>query len=170
LIDHTDSELRARTTYVVGVDPGSSTGLVIVRGDGFKMHAQQGTPSQALDDFTIRFPFLTIPSSDVLVACERYVITDQTARRSAQPVPLQVIGVVSHIARLNGWPLHMQSPSDVKSLVPNVMLREVNLYTTPREVEQHDANDVNDAMRHALAALAYHRASLFDKILLSSSV
>jgi hypothetical protein len=159
-----------RTTFAVGVDPGVSTGLVVVRGDGFKIHAQQGSPAAVLDDFTTRFPFLNTLGYDVLVGCERYVVTAETARRSAQPVPLQVVGITTQLARLNNWAFYLQSPSDVKALVDNAFLKRVGLYTTPREVEQRDADDVNDAMRHALAALAHHRASLFERIFLSSSV
>lgn len=155
---------RARTTYVVGIDPGVSTGLVVLRGDGFVLHRQQGTPSQVLDDVSLRFPFLCVPHADVLVGCERYV-QDQSNHRTAQPVPLQVIGVVQHLAHLHGWQLRLQSPADVKALAPNSLLRTLQLYTTPAQVEQRDANDVNDAARHALAVLAHHRASLFDRLL-----
>jgi hypothetical protein len=38
------------------------------------------------------------------------------------------------------------------------------------DVDQHDANDVNDAQRHALLLLAQRRASMFDKILLNTTV
>lgn len=155
---------RARTTYAVGVDPGPSTGLFVLRGDGFVLHRQQGTPSQVLDDLALRLPFLCLPSSTVLVGCERYV-QDQTNHRSAQPVPLQVIGVVEQLARLHQWSFHLQAPADAKLLVPNPLLRELRLYTTAAEVEQRDANDVNDAARHALTVLAQRRASLFDLIL-----
>lgn len=157
---------QTRTTFAVGVDPGKSTGLAIIRGDGFRMHVQQGTPSQVLDDFSIRFPFLCVPSADVFLGCERFVVTEQTARNSAQPVPMQVIGIVEQLARLHGWRFRLQSPSDVKQFINNTVLRETGLWTLPRDVEQHDANDANDAMRHALTVLAHHRASLFDRILL----
>lgn len=160
------ADIRTRTTFAVGVDPGPSTGLSIIRGDGFRMHVQQGTPSQVLDDFTVRFPFLCVPSADVLVGCERFVVTDQTAKRSSQPVPLQVIGVVEHLARVNRWTFRLQSPSDAKQLINNTMLHDMGLWSTGRDVEQRDANDANDATRHALTILAHHRSSMFDQILL----
>jgi hypothetical protein len=155
---------RARTTYALGVDPGSSTGLTVLRGDGRRLHVQQGTPSQVLDDLALRLPFLCLPGTDVLVGCERYV-SDQTNHRSAQPVPLQVIGVVDQLARLHGWSFHLQAPADAKKLVPNALLRDLGLWTTAAEVERRDANDANDATRHALTVLAHRRASLFDHIL-----
>lgn len=155
---------RTRTTFAVGVDPGPSTGLFVLRGDGFVVHRQQGTPSQVLDDLALRLPFLCAFDADVLVGCERYV-TDQTNHRTAQPVPLQVIGVVAQLARLHDWRLHMQAPADVKTLVPSALLRDLGLWSTGRDVEQRDANDVNDAARHALAVLAQRRASLFDALL-----
>lgn len=160
------TDLRTRLTFAVGVDPGVSTGLSIVRGDGFWLHVQQGSPSLVLDDFAVRFPFLCLPNAEVLVGCERFVITEQTARNSAQPVPLQVIGIVEQLARLHQWRFWLQAPGDVKRLINNTVLRETGLWATPAHVEQHDANDANDATRHALAVLATHRASLFDRILL----
>lgn len=156
---------RVRTTYAVGIDPGVSTGMTILRGDGFKLHVQQGTPSQVLDDLALRFPFLCGPGADVLVGYERFVQTGDGTVRSAQPTTQQTVGVVGYVARLHGWQLHAQSPSDVKALAPNALLRDLNLWTTPRDVERSDANDANDATRHALAVLAHHRASLFDRLL-----
>lgn len=164
MTDLSTADYRARTTYAVGVDPGPSTGLFVLRGDGFVMHRQQGTPSQVLDDVALRFPFLCVGSTDVLVGCERYV-QDQTNHRSAQPVPLQVIGIVEQLARMHGWLFRLQAPADAKALVPNSLLRDLTLYSTPAQVERRDANDVNDAARHALTVLAHHRASLFERIL-----
>jgi hypothetical protein len=155
---------RTRTTYAVGVDPGPSTGLVVVRGDGVKLHVRQGPPAWVLDDLEARLPFLLDPAADVLVGCERYV-QDATHHRSAQPVPLQVIGVVEQLARQHGWLFKLQAPADAKALAPNDLLRLVGLWTTPREVDRRDANDANDAARHALTALAIHRASLLDDLL-----
>ena len=149
------------TTFIVGVDPGDSTGFAVIRGDGFRVHVAQGPP-HVLDDFTERFRFLTYPGIDVLVACERFVVTIETARHSSQPTALQVTGVVQLIARTHDWPFYLQTPADAKKLVPNFLLRDLGLYVTPRDVERPDANDANDAVRHALLCLAQRRASAFD--------
>lgn len=156
-------------TYAVGVDPGVSTGLAILRGDGRRLHVQQGTPSQVLDDFALRFPFLCAQGAEVIVGCERFVQTSGHVSTS-QPVPLQVIGVIEQLARLHQWTFRLQAPADAKTLVSNALLHDVGLWVTARDVEQRDANDANDAMRHALTVLAHHRASLFDHILTSSGV
>lgn len=168
--DRTPNTYRTRTTYAVGVDPGVSTGLTVLRGDGLQLHAAQGTPSQVLDDLVLRLPFLCAPGSDVLIGCERYVSSGGRTPRTAQPVPLQVIGVVEQLARLHQWAFYLQAPADAKALVPNHVLRDLNLWTSAAHVEQRDANDVNDATRHALTVLATHRTSLFDLILTSSGV
>jgi hypothetical protein len=159
----------ALTTFAVGIDPGTSTGLAIVRGDGFRLHVEQGPP-QLLDDFPVRFPFLYYPGTDVLVGCERFVVTRDTARHSAQPAALGVIGVVERICRLADWPLYLQTPYQVKRLVSQATLRDVGLYVRGRDVERADANDANDALRHALAVLAFHRATLFDEILSNTTM
>jgi len=167
-----DLGFRARTTYAIGVDPGPSTGLTVLRGDGVRLHVQQGTPSQVLDDFALRFPFLCTTLNTVLVGCERYVTASggSGGHRTAQPVPLQVIGVVAQLARLHQWTFRLQAPADAKSLVDDGLLRRLNLWTRPSDVERRDANDANDATRHALAVLAFHRASLFDRILTNTGV
>jgi hypothetical protein len=162
-----DRGFRARTTFAVGVDPGRSTGLSIVRGDGFRVHVQQGTPSQVLDDFALRFPFLCTTLNTVLVGCERYTggSGGGPVHMTSQPLPLQVIGVVAQLARLHQWMFRLQAPADAKALVNDQVLRDVGLWTLPSEVDARDANDANDATRHALAVLAFHRASMFDRVL-----
>lgn len=167
-----DQSFRARTTFAIGVDPGPSTGLAIVRGDGFRVHVQQGTPSQVLDDFALRFPFLCTALNTVLVGCERYVTTSggPGVHRTAQPVPLQVIGVVEQLARLHQWTFRLQAPADAKALVGDEVLRGTGLWARPSDVERRDARDANDATRHALTVLAFHRSSLFDRILINTGV
>lgn len=164
---------RARTTYALGVDPGASTGLCVLRGDGVRLHVQQGTPSQVLDDLTLRLPFLVQVGVDVLVGCERYQDPGGGApgqRRTAQPAAQQAIGVVAQLARFHGWLFRLQAPADAKALVSSSMLRTLGLWATARDVERRDANDANDATRHALTVLAHHRASLFDRILTRTGV
>jgi len=166
-----DRSFRARTTFAIGVDPGPSTGLAIVRGDGFRVHVQQGTPSQVLDDFALRFPFLCTTLNTVLVGCERYVGGGGgPVHMSAQPVPLQVIGVVDQLARLHQWTFRLQAPADAKALVSDAVLCSTGLWALPSDVERRDAHDANDATRHALTVLAVHRASLFDRILTNTGV
>lgn len=165
------ADYRARTTFAIGVDPGVSTGLSILRGDGFRLHVQQGTPSQVLDDFALRFPFLCVVTTTVLVGCERFVQSGGHGPvRTTQPVPLEVIGIVGQLARLHNWTFRLQAPADAKALVSNALLRDLGLWASPSDVEQRDANDANDATRHALTVLAHHRASMFDHILTSSGV
>lgn len=158
-----------RTTFAIGIDPGDSTGLAVIRGDGVRLHHEQGSPS-ILDDFILRFPFLLYPGQDVLVGCERFVITSETARHTAQPTALEVIGVVKQLCRLNDWPLHLQQPANAKRLVTNDLLRKLGLWLTGRDVGRPDANDANDATRHALLVLAHHRASLFDDMILNTTM
>jgi hypothetical protein len=160
---------NARTTFAVGIDPGNSTGLAIIRGDGFRLHAEQGPPS-ILDEFALRFSFLTHPGHDVLVGCERFTITADTVKHTAQPTALETIGVVKQLCRLNDWPLYLQQPANAKRLISNGMLRKLKLFVSARDVERADADDANDATRHALLVLAHHRASLFDSMLLYTTM
>lgn len=153
--------------FVVGVDPGLSTGLAVIRGDGWRVHGEQGPPS-ILDDFMIRFHFLT--RHEVLVGCEPFVVTTETAKHSAQTAALEVIGVVKQLCRMNGWPLYLQPPSVTKPTVPNALLTDLGLRLRGRDVGSDDADDANDATRQALTVLAHHRAGMFDGLLRSIGV
>jgi hypothetical protein len=132
-------------------------------------HYEQGPPS-ILYDFNDRFPFLRHPGMDVLVGCERFVTPPGATKRSAQPVAQQVVGVVEQIAVINGWKLRLQAPADAKALINDALLQLLRLWRVGRDVGCRDANDVNDASRHALTLLAQFRASMFATLLGDTTV
>lgn len=152
--------------YVVGVDPGDSTGVVALR-DGVKVLAVQGAHAVALlrlSAFLAQVRY-NEPNARVAIACERFVATSQRGARTHQPLPQQVIGEVQLLARSYDCEFVLQSPADAKLLAPNSRLTQLDVYTTRVEVGRPDANDVNDAARHAVLYLARHHAALFDHLL-----
>jgi hypothetical protein len=59
----------------------------------------------------------------------------------------------------------LQQPSAVKMLVTNSLLRQLKLYVKAADIGQSDADDINDAIRHAVTATAINYAAVFDDML-----
>lgn len=157
--------------YIVGVDPGDSTGVVVLYlGDKSVtlFNAIQMGPDDSLD-WLEGFVKAAVEAEDgVLMACERYTVTPETGKRTQQPTALNVIGVVKRIATQHGLSVIMQPPGDAKAFAPNERLKQLGFFTLARDVGKPDANDVNDAARHAVLLLARTRATLFDAIMVAS--
>ena len=87
---------------------------------------------------------------NVLVVCERFVITAQTVRNSQAPFSLEQIGVLKHMCRVKEYDpekIIFQSPVDAKTMFPNDALKKLG--TWHKGGEGH----ANDAIRHALLKL-----------------
>lgn len=166
--------------YVCGVDPGDSTGLFalwIPPGGGasgelnqpVRVHLRfQGPPSEAYAHLESVLDVAHDERSGVIIACERFTSSARTGQLSAQPTAQHVIGVIERLSSDYGQTLVMQQPGDAKKLTLNDDLRRLGLYTTARDVGRRDANDVNDAARHALLALGRFKSTVYDALLRSA--
>jgi hypothetical protein len=150
--------------WVIGVDPGKSTGLFALR-DGKKAVVIQGEAGEVLrrleDLLSGADPDLAIDAA--LIAMERFV--GGSSRHSRQTDAQQVVGAVIDLAARYGVPIVFQNPADAKSFTTNDFLRKLGLWVTPSEVNAPDADDVRDAARHALLCLASHRAQTYCRLL-----
>lgn len=146
--------------YVIGIDPGPSTGMFITR-NGRKFGVYQGSPIIALESLALLLEELNGDGARVHVACERYVSSGQP-NRTHQSVPQQVIGSVLTIVERHGFPVSIQNPSDAKRIAPNDLLRSLGFYVMRGDVECRDANDVNDAARHAVLLLMTNYATVLE--------
>lgn len=154
--------------FVVGVDGGLSTGVAVVR-DLSLFGVYQGPWDEALawfEDALGRLVDLR-PTVDVVVAAERYARVGRGGARSAQPHAERVYGAVAARCALLDVRFVPQSPHEAKLIAPNGLLRAAGLYVTPKRVGRPDANDANDAVRHAVLLTARHRAATFDRLLRS---
>lgn len=154
--------------YIIGVDPGTSMGVFALELEekrAARMHSLQGTVSEAVVWLEETLERLSKSGAGVLVACERYTVTPETGKRTQQPTALQAIGTLKMFVERYGVRMVMQPPGDAKGIASNFMLKRLGFYTLPREVGQKDANDVNDAARHATLALARFKTSVFDTML-----
>lgn len=168
-----------RTSLIIGVDPGQSTGAFLLDiyplldqlGRSYVVESTnryQGPPEVVLSTLETELKAAHDNLVAILMAVERYTVMPNAGRMSQQPVPLQVIGQLETLARHYDAAFILQAPGDAKKFCTNAQLRQFNLWTTPKMVNCPDANDVNDAARHALLALAKTRTTAYDVLLRSS--
>lgn len=157
--------------YIVGIDPGKSTGISILYVDVFAdTHLEcvkQGSPEVALDVLhgMGMGTGLSRETRPILIACERFLITQKTAKSSQQTDALETIGAIKNIARQNGCNIVMQGPGPAKRFAPNRVLKAMGFHKTAHDVGQSDANDANDATRHALLMLGKFRPVAYGRLL-----
>lgn len=161
---------KDKLRYVAGLDPGESTGLLVLRltsTGGVSIYVRyQGPPQGALLRLETCVREAALWQENVLIAGERFTVTDKTGKRSSQPTPLKVLGQAEQLTyEYTNVEFTLQTPADAKKLADNARLRDMRLYSTAKDVGCPDANDVNDAARHALLALMRKRASIFDALL-----
>lgn len=154
------------TVYVVGVDGGLSTGMAEL-GSGARLWYRQSDPDSALTELEERLAWHAdtahVPHT-VLVAYEVYRQAGR-APMTRQTEAQEVARSVHDLAQRYGFPSVGQTPAEAKKIAPDVFLRRAGLWTLPSEVGQADANDVNDAMRHAVLLLARRHARLYERLL-----
>ena len=143
---------------VLGVDPGKTTGLALVRwtDTGTAPLSVEQTNWEAAAD-TCRNLLLTY--GDVVpfvVACERYTITMQTLKKTRQLEALYCIGGLITAVRWYGGVacrgLHVQTPGDAKGVVTDALLRKLGWYDMTVGMDH-----ARDALRHATLWLLKER-------------
>lgn len=158
--------------WIIGLDPGESTGLFGLRVDQSNVDCFlrfQGDSTEALHRLENAIRDIAVWHEGVLIAGERYTTTDRTGKRSSQPTPLRVLGAAEQLSyQYTNVEFTLQSPADAKKFASNVRLRELGFYTSADLVKRPDANDVNDAARHALLGLLRRRAAALDAILIAA--
>lgn len=150
---------------IIGIDPGLSTGMGIIW-NGTRHGAKQGPPAEVIQELEKQLNLMMLLSDhEIRIGIERFITTPETGKKSQQSTALEVIGAVTHVAESVGVPVHKQNVADVKKLVQNWRLKELGLYVKPTDVGRPDANDANDAMRHAVYCTAIHHATAFVRML-----
>lgn len=148
---------------VLGVDPGTTTGLCLVeftRAGPHLIVADQKDWSAACAVVEAMLSRMGRETRRVVAACEKFVITSQTAQRGQQGAE-DALGMNGHIRRvceITGVEYaKTASSSDAKSTVTNAALRTLGLYPVGLK---HAA----DAARHAV--LFALKAGCLDRQLL----
>lgn len=81
------------------------------------------------------------------LACEDFIITGATAKKSRQTEPLDGIGAIKWFAHHYAVPLTMQAPSSAKSFATDDKLRNLGWYLATK------GGHANDAARHLMLIL-----------------
>lgn len=166
-----------RSVMIIGVDPGESTGAFII--DLYPSHVDppyvieaswraQGPPDEVLASITTELVAARREYVDVIMGVERFTVMPATSRMTQQSTPQRVIGQLQALADEYGATFLLQTPGDAKKFCLNAKLRQFGFWSTGKMVGCPDANDVNDAARHAVFALAFTHASAYDALLTRS--
>lgn len=137
-------------TRLIAVDPGGTTGLVVVQSDltvevSLEIADWYDVPKYVEDTYLSHEEAGIEPP---LVVCERFYITGQTHKKAPQEEPKDIIGALKYLhLKYTGLPLPLQSPSDAKSFSTNDKLHKVGFW------HKGGAGHANDAFRHALLYL-----------------
>lgn len=130
---------------VIGVDPGKTTGLMLLNDDDVVVQV-------AATFVEVEEVLRLWLSSEIvtIVAVERFVITRNTARKTQQTDALKVSGVVQNLVERSR--LHevvYQNMSDAKKLGSPTMLRALGWYRVGR-----NARHMNDAASQVFKLVA----------------
>lgn len=133
--------------YLLAIDPGLATGVAFIDIEDPMDPIIIGSWELTPEEFYQRVEeIISDHGSNVLVVIERYIITEATGKKSAQPWSLELIGVTRKECWKYGARLVLQKPSEKEFATPE-KLRYVGLW--------HVGGDghANDAFRHALIYL-----------------
>lgn len=123
---------------IVAVDPGSMTGIVMWEGSHYPKFLQISHTEAA--DLFLRMDW---ESADVdTVVIERFIITSSTTKKSREGMhhALNLIGLITHLARHNGVRIVLQTPAEGKRIT-KTHLEEKALWAPGMQHSQ-------DAARH----------------------
>lgn len=134
---------------VVVLDPGKTTGVVDWTAGH---HAEPPTVTWAELDFkgtcdkllSIAAESVSTGNLDIIIICESFIITQQTAKNTQAPWSLELIGVARMISELYlGKPLILQQPSQAKRFSSDNRLKRMGWFWKGK-------GHANDAARHLL--------------------
>lgn len=157
---------------IMGFDPGESFGYAVldswcpIEDRPAKLYVNQGSANDALG-LLHRYHKICASHDHLELRCatERYTQLGGP-HRTAQAATPELVGRVKQACSTLDIPLEMQAPGDVKTFANNNVLKKYGLYTFPFELmpPQSDADDANDAMRHAFYLFGMTKPSLYDRI------
>jgi hypothetical protein len=103
------------------------------------------------DEFIAPIRRELVEHPEIEIACERFVINAQTAKKSQAGWSLELIGNLKQAVRDVGRPvsdIHLQAPADAMNLFPNPALKKLQYWHVG------GAGHALDSIRHGLLYLA----------------
>lgn len=132
---------------ILAIDPGLMTGMCVFEkeagGEPVLIWSKEVTEDEFA--FPIRWELANYPHLEIV--CERFTITQETAKKTQAPYSLELIGVVRQCLRDVGRDAHalpLQMPKDAKSMFPNPALKKLGYW------HRGGAGHALDAIRHGL--------------------
>jgi Holliday junction resolvasome RuvABC endonuclease subunit len=140
---------------VVGIDPGKTTGFVVVETTPKKAQVKFCGQIDCSEDANTVFGRTL---AEVIheygiekIGCERFVIAQRTLSLTRELDALYVIGVARYIAALQDVTLRLQTPADAKSAWRDGRIdHNVEKRTIKGNVPFRARPHARDALRHAL--------------------
>lgn len=158
----------------MAVDPGMETGVVVLEfeGDTPARIVRRVQVTGGLDGLVPRLPMRLDQRTVDHVVCEKFRTTPRVYR-AAELEALRIEGLVKTSTYWAGVDLEWQYPDSMllrgsvgsrseNKRAADDTLRDMGLWTTGSQVSRPNANDVNSAMKHAVAFLRKvgHRPTL----------
>lgn len=146
---------------VLAADPGNMTGwAMLALGEHWDPKNVYCGEMQS-DEFCDWIEQWTVSGTLDLLIYETFTITAQTIRKSPQPTPIEVIGVMKFLARRGHVQIEDQSPSSAKQFVTDAQLRKLQLW-------QPGKDHARDAIRHlVLGVIAFTHGQAQQELLQS---
>ena len=150
--DPIEPESSPGPQYLLAVDPGKISGVVVVRltESGVEVVSSDELPQYETCSFVETW--LAEYASITTVICERFHITTQTGKMRDTSYSLEIIGTLRYLAKRYGARFHLQTPADAKTFSTNEKLKVAGFWH-----RGGGAGHANDAFRHALLYLARTR-------------
>lgn len=144
---------------IIAADPGNMTGWASINiGDEWNPNAVNAGQLSS-DEFCDWLA--TIGNQADLIVYETFTITSQTTRKSPQPIPMEVIGVMKFLARRSNTRIESQSPGSAKQFVTDAQLRKLGLWKPGQD-------HARDAIRHLVLGIVAFTTGQAQQELLQS--
>ena len=147
--------------YLLVVDPGKTTGIALVHTVGGVSDIVWSAELDWMDSCNLINKTALQYGSRLRILCETFVITPMTAKNSAAPWSLEMIGVIRYLAAAYGVEqLVFQTPQKAKNFCPNPRLKDVGFW------HRGGGGHARDALRHAVTHLVdcgWHHEKLLQK-------
>lgn len=144
---------------IIAADPGNMTGWATISFDDHWDASLVNAGQLPADEFCDWM--MTATGLVDLVVYETFTITSQTTRKSPQPIPIEVIGVLKFLARRAGTRIEPQSPGSAKQFVTDAQLRKLGLW-------QPGKDHARDAIRHLVLGIVSYATGQAQQELLQS--
>jgi hypothetical protein len=134
----------------LAIDPGLATGICCIQWVRGSEPVLLWSAELTMDEFAPSVRGVLAKYPDINVICERFVINQQTIKKSQAPYSLELIGVLRQCLRdieRAGDDFKFQAPSDAMNLFPNPALKKLGYW------HKGGHGHALDAIRHGLLAV-----------------